>query len=148
MMPLLPKRYPLTWKWNTTPSAPGWNLAKYLDQLLTDKGLENLEQDVGLWSWLTLFFLGQLCLRGKKPGKDHRYIPEITDFRVSYRHLLRSPYLILRAHADEPDCLACVLANKPDAPGDIYEQFASRQELITNKQLLNAMCKLYVKTEQ
>lgn len=122
-------------------------LARYLHETLTDRGLINLDNDIGLWTWLTLFFFGQLCPVGSKPGKDHRYIPEIEDYSVNYRHLLRNPYLIYRAHADEPDCLRLVLANPPDKPGDIYEQIASRGELIANRGLLQSTTALFIDGE-
>ena len=42
--------------------------AKYIDEKLEGKGLKNVERDVGLWAWLSLFYVKRL-LPSKKNGR-------------------------------------------------------------------------------
>jgi hypothetical protein len=125
-----------------------FELGKYLDSKLTDSGLKNLERDVPLWAWLSLFYFDQLCPvqpDGKrKPGERARYIPAVADYRKYYRHLVAGPYSIYRAHRDEPGRVLAVLAGPVDKPGDIAEQLASRQEIVTNKAAMALATNLYV----
>jgi hypothetical protein len=125
-----------------------FELAKYLDSKLTDSGLKNLERDVALWTWLSLYYFDQLCPvqpdGTRKPGERARYIPAVNDYRKYYRHLVAGPYSIYRAHRDEPGRVLAVLTGPVDKPGDIAEQLASRQEIVTNKAAMALATNLYV----
>lgn len=125
-----------------------FELAKYLDSKLTDVGLKNLERDIALWAWLTLFYFDQLCPLhedgSRKAGERARYIPAVEDYRKYYRHLVAGPYSIYRAHRDEPERVLAVLAGPVDQPGDIAEQLASRQEIVTNKAAMALATSLYI----
>jgi hypothetical protein len=125
-----------------------FELAKYLDSKLTDSGLKNLERDVALWAWLTLLYFDQLCPvqagGNRKPGERARYIPAVEDYRKYYRHLVAGPYSIYRAHRDDPSRVLAVLAGPVDKPGDIAEQLASRQEIVTNKAAMALATNLYI----
>jgi hypothetical protein len=131
-----------------TAFASRFELAKYLDSKLTDSGLKNLERDVALWAWLTLFHFDQLCPVEKDgrrdPGELARYIPAVEDYRKYYRHLVAGPYSIYRAHRDDPSRVLAVLAGPVDKPGDIAEQLASRQEIVTNKAAMALATGLYI----
>lgn len=121
--------------------------AKYLNRLLG--GLEaGVERDVGLWAWLSLLYFDQLCPKDRagkrKVGEQARYIPVPNAFQKFYRHLLLGPFLIYRAHANDPSCARVMLANPVSAPGDIVEQLASRQELVTNRAVVAVATALYV----
>ncbi len=124
-----------------------FDAAKYLDGLLSAAKIANVERDAGLWAWLTLLFFDQVCPVGKngerKPGESARYLPAIDNFQRYYRHLLLGPYAIFRAHADEPERARGVLMTNVSAPGDVVEQLASRQELITNKNVMSVVTGLY-----
>jgi hypothetical protein len=125
-----------------------FELAKYLDSKLTDSGLKNLERDVALWTWLALLWFEQLCPVEKdgsrKPGERARFIPAVDDYRKYYRQLVAGPYAIYRAHRDEPSRVLAVLAGPVNQPGDIAEQLASRQEIVTNKAAMALATKLYI----
>lgn len=128
--------------------ASRFELAKYLDSKLTDSGLKNLERDVALWAWLTLFYLDQLCPVEKDgrrdPGERARYIPAVEDYRKYYRHLVAGPYSIYRAHREDASRVLAVLAGPVDKPGDIAEQLASRQEIVTNGAAMALATSLYI----
>lgn len=122
--------------------------AKYLLETLDGSGLTQVEQDRGLWAWLALFYFDELCPTGKKgqrkPGEDARWVPESERAFRYYRHLLAGPYRIFRAHRANPQAAMIVLCGPLDSPGDLVEQLASRQELVTNESLLATASALYI----
>lgn len=131
--------------------ATRFDAAAYLDAKLTASGLVSPERDAGLWAWLALFYFDQLCPRGKggarKVGEYARYIAAMENFQRFYRHLLLGPFMIYRAHGDQPPRARGVLATAVNSPGDIVEQLASRQELITNRAVMGVVTALYVDNE-
>ncbi len=130
------------------PFGTRFELAKYLDSKLTDSGLKNFERDVELWAWLALFYFEQLCPpdddERRHPGERARWIPAVEDYRKYYRHLVAGLYWIYRAHRDKPSRVLAVLAGPVDQPGDIAEQLASRQEIVTNKAAMELATALYI----
>jgi len=123
-------------------------IAEYLNDLLLGSGLDNVERDKGMWAWLALFYFDILCPTDnegiRKPGERARWIPVIGDFRKYYRHLLAGPFRIYRAHRDHIDDARVLLCTPPHSPGDVAEQLASRQELVTNSAIVQAATLLYV----
>ena len=117
---------------------------EYLHSLFGDSNIFNLDEDRGIWAWLSAFFFDQLCPVGTKPGMEYRWVPAVNSFRNYYRHLLAGPYFIYRAHQDNPQLALAVLATPLHRPGDIVEQLASRQELVTNHSVMAAATRLYI----
>ncbi|MCX7590177.1 MAG: hypothetical protein N2255_00975 [Kiritimatiellae bacterium] len=121
--------------------------ARYLFEKFGASELRGIEKDTGLWAWLSLFYFDQLCPADKqgrrKPGELARWVPEVTNYQRYYRHLLAGPYLIYRAHRDRPERALALLCQQLHSPGDIVEQLASRQELVTNKAVVECATKLY-----
>ncbi len=122
--------------------------AEYLQERLAESGLLELHRDRGFWTWLALFYHDTLCPmdgRGQRtPGARARHILESTNYQRYYRHLLAGPLLIYRAHRDDPTRALAVLWQPVDTPGDIVEQLASRQELISNRAIMSAATELYI----
>lgn len=121
--------------------------AKYLDEKLSHAGITNLLTEMGIWAWLALFYFDQLCPVGKngerKPGELARWIPEVSNFRRYYRHLLAGPYRIYLAHRDAPQRAMALLCGPLHKPGEVVEQLAARQELVTNRGMVELATKLY-----
>lgn len=117
---------------------------EYLYFLFRDSNISNLDEDRGIWAWLSAFYFDQLCPSGTNPGKDYRWVPAVNSFRNYYRHLLAGPYFIYRAHKDNPQHAMAVLATPLHRPGDIVEQIASRQEIVTNHSVMEAATRLYI----
>jgi hypothetical protein len=120
--------------------------AKYIDEKL-GKGMKNVERDVGLWAWLALFHVKRL-LPSKKNGRRlvgeaALWIPNTRDFRKRYRHLLVGPYRIYRAHRVNPEDALILLGGPFGSHGEVVEQFASRLNLVTNRELIKAATALY-----
>ena len=124
-----------------------FDVAAYLDDLVKTAGIQAGERDVGLWAWLSLLHFDQVCPSKdngeRKPGERARHIPDVQNFQRYYRHLLLGPFAIYRAHADKPDRARGVLMAQVSAPGDVVEQLASRQELITNQSVMSVVTSLY-----
>ncbi len=124
--------------------------AKYLYEVLT-KSLttsDDIPRDVGLWSWLSVVYRDQVAPWDEKTetrlwGDEPRYVPEVDDWRRYYRHLLAGPYYIYSAHAEAPDNAAALLATQLHRPGDVVENFASRQQIVTNPEILWVIRHLY-----
>jgi hypothetical protein len=124
-----------------------WEVAEYLDTQFRAGGALDVERDRGLWAWLSLFFFEELCVADdggrRKPGALPRWIPEVEDYRSYYRHLLAGPYRVYRAHQGDPSLAMALLCGAPSKPGEIFEQLASRQELVTNAGVVGAATALY-----
>lgn len=120
--------------------------AEHLFQKL--KGINNEHlRDTGLWAWLALFFVRQLCAEKNDRriiGRDERYIPDFADYRFYYRHLLYGPFHIYREHQEKPGIAMVVLCTPVHAPGDAVEALSARQHLITNPSVMSAATLLYV----
>ena len=122
--------------------------AKWLYETLEPARLSDVARDAGLWAWLSLLHFDEVCPpdgRGhRKPGEPARHIPQVTNFQRYYRHLLAGPWRIYRTHRDDPVRALVVLCQPLHTPGDLVEQLASRQELVTNRAFLAAATTLYV----
>ena len=122
-------------------------IGKYLHALFDHAIVPDLVTDQGIWTWLSAFYFEQLCPPGSQPGDRARWVPAVGNYRQYYRHLLAGPFLIYRAHHDNPCRAMALLANPPHQHGDIVEQLASRQELVTNPSVMEAATKLYIDPE-
>lgn len=124
-----------------------WDLAWWLYRQLDDvDDGDNLFNSSGVWSWLAFHLLDTICpprSGGRRPKHDARYILNKADYRRSYRHLVAGPYFMIRAHQGAPTVVKGLLATPPDAPGDVYEQLASRKEIVTSQSVMYAVTTLY-----
>ncbi len=118
-----------------------------LNDLLTAARVESPERDKGLWTWLTLFYFDEVCPadgNGRRNVRaEERLIALVDNYQRFYRHLLLGPYLIVRAHHDNPERAMAMLCNPVWEPGEIVGQLASRKELVTNRGVTEAATKLY-----
>lgn len=97
----------------------------------------------GAWSWLSLFYFDQVCplqADGKRvPGRDYRHIPD-TSYRYRHRHLIAGPYSVYQLHGEKTRLL---LASQLHEENRFHHQIASRQNLITNPNIMEALDILY-----
>ena len=121
--------------------------AKYLHERFRDPRLQGIEDDPGIWAWLSLLYFEQLCRADEngnyRPGDMARWIPENDNFRKYYRHLLRGPFSIYKTHQDRPERALALLCGPLGEPGDVVEQLAARQELVTNSGVMELATNLY-----
>jgi hypothetical protein len=123
-------------------------LAEYLHRRLGNGAIDRIEDDIGVWAWLSVFMFDQLCppdRQGRhRPGEVARWIPDPTNFKKYYRHLLAGPFRIYRLHSENPRRAMAMLSGPPDKPGELHEQLASRQELVTNAAIVQTATNLYL----
>lgn len=121
---------------------------RWLHDLIERAAIPDPARDKGLWAWLSLRLFDSVCPTDghghRKPGEMARHIPDATNFQRYYRHLLAGPWRIFRTHRDDAARALAVLCQPLHKPGDIVEQFASRQELVTNCAFITAATRLYV----
>lgn len=124
-----------------------WEAARYLNSLLSVPGLVDPEHDVELWAALSAFYFDLLCPKDKagnrKIHQRARYIPEPRNYKRYYRHLLLGPYLIYRAHADQPERTMALLCGPLHFRPDVEEQIAANSELISNSAVVELATRLY-----
>lgn len=122
-------------------------MAQLLDQVLLSATPFETASDVGLWSWLALFHFDAICPADKSgdrfPRERAAYIPEPGNFRRYYRHLLLGPYLIFRAHNDDPARAQGLLCKPPNIIDEVVAQIASRYDYVTNPGIVGLTTELY-----
>jgi len=101
--------------------------------------------DLGIWSWLSAFYFDSVCPPGqdgeRKPGADYRHILiSGRDWRHSYRHLLAGPVRTFDFHGPGG---ALLLSGPVNKLGDFVEQLCSRQDIASNKGVIEAVTILY-----
>ncbi|HEX9161415.1 MAG TPA: hypothetical protein VF980_06870 [Thermoanaerobaculia bacterium] len=115
--------------------------AKYLTQVLEPIEGPGLTADVGLWSWLALFFFDQLSpLRAdgkRRPREDYHYIP---NDRRPHRHLLAGAYQLYRLHGDRARVLLHPAVHQH---GRFIFDLDYRRDLLTNRGLIEVADQLY-----
>lgn len=120
---------------------------KFFNELLDGAGIHLTEGDKGLWTWLTLFYFDEVCPADghgrRNPQDEARLLPILDNYQRFYRHLLLGPFLIVRAHRDQPERAIAMLCNPLWKPGEIVEQLASRKELVTNRGVVELATRLY-----
>lgn len=118
-------------------------MASYLSSVLEPLDAPGLTADVGLWSWLALFYFDQLSPLGgdgkRRPREDYHYIPS-DDRRVHERHLLAGPYRLLRMHGQQARVLLHPAVHQH---GQFIYDLGYRRDFLTNRGLIEAIDLLY-----
>jgi hypothetical protein len=123
------------------PFASKFDAAEYLARVLAD--IPGVAEDVGLWSWLALFYfdlLSPVDAGGRRrPREDYHYIPSHSGWHKD-RHLLAGPYKLYALHRQN----ARLLLHPPvHQHGAFIYDLGFRRDLITNKGLIEAIDLLY-----
>ncbi len=120
-------------------------LAEYLTQVFQDAGVKitDVIPNDKLWTWLTYLWFDQICPKdssGRKIREVVKYICS-TDYKKYYRHFIASTFRIYVTLGKENSLL---FLNRPlNDHGDFIEQLASRQEIISNPNLIRVAHELY-----
>lgn len=118
--------------------------AEYLVGKLSVINGPQLMADVGVWTWLAAYYFDDVCpvVEGKrKPKADPHYIFDAQDYRRCYRHLIRTPYQILKAM---PDHNRLYLDHPLDVHGETIEQTISKLYLMRLGPVRSVVDKLYI----
>src|SRR5688500_7078320 len=125
-----------------------WHLGIWLYKSLEGRLAERtLLASAGMWTWLAFALFDLVCpvqAGGRKVSDDARYILTKGDYRKSYRHLISGPFVMISAHNDAPGVVKGILATAPSAPGEIYEQLASRKHIVTSRAAMYTATRLYL----
>ncbi len=114
---------------------------QYLLELLSPLNQPDLSADRHLWSSLALLWFDHLCPplgSGRKLDKLYRYVLS-TDYRHYYRHLVRSPWQLVRDHGPNARLLLLSTAERPHPlriHGEILEQLGGRQSVLRSKSII------------
>jgi len=120
--------------------------ARYLCEVFRD--VTGLEEDVGLWSWLSLFYFDQVCPvkpdGTRSPGRDYRHILE-PGYPYGRRHLLSGAFLVFRLHGEEAAPLLCTKVHQENK---FHHELASRQVFLSNSAVIKAASLLYYDSQE
>ena len=124
-----------------------WQFGLWLHRRATNgQPLGAIAHRPGLWTWLALRLFDLVCpaiATRRVVKEDARYILSGGDYRKSYRHLVAGPYFLIEAHEEAPGVLKGLLATPPHAPGEVYEQLASRKDLVRSRAAMETATELY-----
>jgi len=114
---------------------------EYLVELLEPLSQADLSSDRHLWSSLALLWFDHICPplgSGRKLDKMYRYVLS-TDYRHYYRHLVRSPWQLVRDHGPNARLLLMTSTERPHplrVHGEILEQLGGRQSILRSKSII------------
>jgi hypothetical protein len=121
-------------------------LARYLDDVFAEFEGDSIENDFYLWSWLSLFYFDQVCPvqsnSTRKPGRDYRHILE-PGYPNGHRHLLCGPYMVYSVYRLGDRLSKILLCTSIPIENKFHHELAGRQNLITNRGILEAVHSLY-----
>ena len=117
-------------------------------RLLADQDHQTVSFDRGLWSWLAAFYFEQLCPRDEEGNRTMRkeYVYALSESRIYYRHLVRTPWFLVKTHGD---CCRFLLIARDGDPAPLsrqsylLDQLAARQFVISSPSLIGVAARLY-----
>lgn len=127
-----------------------YSFGVYLKTLLKDFDPASIGGDRNLWTSLALVWFDRLCpLKAdgtRDVGEDYRYVLS-SDYRHYYRHLVRSPWQLVRHHGENARFL--LVAPRPQeyplsVHGEILEQFGGRQQVLASRPIIEAASRMYL----
>jgi hypothetical protein len=117
-----------------------YELGVKLVDLLDVLEVAEVQVDAGLWDWLSLYLIDQICppdqAGRRKPGQIDRYLLQLDNHRTRYRHLVRTAWSLVRVH---DSAARFILAGPLHVHGEAAEQLGAYQEVITSKPLISAI---------
>ena len=121
-----------------------FEIGAYLHEKLSSISPDKKYRNSGMWTWLAVFYFDNLCPSDKegkrKIGTESRYILNSDEWDRVFRHLLAGPVMIFDLHHQNSLIL---LYNPVNETGDFLAQLMGRQEIGTNKGIIEAARILY-----
>ncbi|MFW6025737.1 MAG: hypothetical protein ACOCRX_05280 [Candidatus Woesearchaeota archaeon] len=118
-------------------------LGKYLHSKFSNLGAEKnkLSTIHGLWNWLSCEWFDQLCPIGDDGTRNVKEkVKYVYQSRNYHRHIILSSWTIYDMYKKYSKV---ILYNPLHQYGDMHEQLAAKQDVITNKGLIEAAYILY-----
>lgn len=122
-------------------------LAEYLNRVCERNEIrrEDILGMSGLWTWLAYIWFDQLAPfnndGSRKIREEVRYIYN-QQYKRYYRHYIATPYSIYSLHGKENSRI--FLYSPVYEHNDFIEQFASRQDIIAYKNIVETISRLYL----
>lgn len=119
-----------------------YELGEYLNEIFNRIDRNNLLSNCGIWDWLALLWFDKIC----PENQGRRNVRETARYIVSrdrtdyYRHLILCAWDLYSLHGTYSRLF---LKCPPYIHNDWTEQLASRQDIITNKGLIETADRLY-----
>jgi hypothetical protein len=129
-----------------------FEFGSYICEKFAVSGQARIIRHYGLWNWLSLYYFDQLCPKGsdglRKVYARELYILSPTQiYRQYFRHLVRAPWLVVSDHGANAKVLLIGSERRDEAPlagrGYIFEQLASRQNILNNQTIIAGAQRLY-----
>ncbi len=122
-----------------------------LVELLKDLDSREISYNRGLWTWLAARLFDQICPINTDGARVLRrtYVYVLSNARLYYRHLVRTPWFLVSRHGDA--CRFLLAASTDDrAPlsrqSYLLDQLAARQFVISSPTLISAATRMYIDT--
>jgi len=120
-----------------------FELGRYLVDVLKESPSQSIMGDVGFWSWLALYWFDQLCPvqkgGGRKPSKPYNYILS-RNYNHRPRHAIYTTWMLVGRYGETAIFL---LSKQLHERGELIEQLAARQYLISCQGVIEAAKELY-----
>lgn len=124
------------------------DVAYHLTDNIDFRARPDLLWDVGLWSWLSVFYFDLVCPLSpqRKIGADYRYIlHKGKGWRHYHQHLLAGPVRMYYLHGDKAKLLLYGPINKVS---EAMDRLGASQEIACNKNVIEAANILYWDSKQ
>lgn len=123
--------------------AQRFDLGVALTDLLAHLDMAEIQADAGLWDWLSLCLIEQICPKDqagqRKVDQTGRYLLQLDNHRTRYRHLVRTAWRLVQAHGE---AARFMLAGQLHVHGEAAEQLCAYQDVVTCKPLIAALGQL------
>jgi hypothetical protein len=134
------------------PFGSRFEFGTYLHERLSAADQASIARNYRFWNWLSLYYFEQLCPPGEDgarrvaPKELYLFLPR-QSYRQHVRHLVRSPWLIVNTHGFNAKVLLLGTERGSVSPltsrSKIFEQLATRQNILNNKTVIAAAHRLY-----
>jgi hypothetical protein len=125
-----------------------FDLGKELVRLLAPLDATKISHDRFFWTSLALLWFDQICppfSGGRKLSKTYHYVLS-SDYRHYYRHLIRSPWQLVRDHGENARLFLLPSRDNPyplRVHGEVLEQLGGRQSILRSPSLISEASRLY-----
>lgn len=125
-----------------------FELGQYLSDALKETPPRAIMGDTGFWSWLALYWFDQLCpplaSGARKPSKPYNYILS-RNYNHRPRHAVYTTWMLVNQYGDSAFFL---LSKRLHERGELIEQLAARQYLISCRGVIETAKELYYDPER
>ena len=128
--------------------ATRFELVEYLDQCFEAAEFRPSRTDRNLWAWVACFYFREICPTSKSGAWQPGAIAALGSSKRRLAALLpaprRWPLLHLPGAPGRTEAALALLCQRPGRPGDLVEQLASRQQIVTNPAIMRTATNYFV----